>query len=88
MPCSDSTMPWDGIADINKLENRVKRLEEGGVNNMSRMDSLLCSACRALKRMGYDFGENPLLDEWWHQHQIEDEAKQSSALAKCPDEDK
>lgn len=37
--------------------------------------ALLCSACRSLARLGYDFGENPELDRWWTEHQKEDEQR-------------
>jgi hypothetical protein len=30
---------------------------------------LLCSSCRALDRLGYDFDENPALSQWWEKHQ-------------------
>jgi len=32
------------------------------------MKQLLCSACRALARMNYDFDENPALSQWWDEH--------------------
>lgn len=37
--------------------------------------ALLCSACRVLTRMGYDFDENPALSQWWAAHQKEDAKK-------------
>lgn len=37
-----------------------------------RMESLLCSACRVLERMHYDFDENPALSEWWDAHKEAD----------------
>lgn len=40
------------------------------------MKQLLCSACRALERLGYDMDENPALSQWWEQHKMDDaEAK-------------
>lgn len=39
-----------------------------------KLESLLCSSCRVLKKLGYDFDENPRLSEWWAKHQ-EDDAK-------------
>jgi len=39
---------------------------------------LLCSACRALVRLEYDFGENPMLDQWWNHHQRVDEMRAKS----------
>ena len=40
-----------------------------------RLTSLLCSACRVLKRLGYDFDENPSLSHWWKWHQEIDRLK-------------
>lgn len=40
-----------------------------------RLVSLLCSACRALELFKFDFGLNPLLDEWWDKHKKEDKKK-------------
>jgi len=42
------------------------------------MVPLLCSACRILTRMGYDFEENPALSQWWAAHQKEDAKKEKS----------
>ena len=33
---------------------------------------ILCSACRSLERLNYDFDENPALSRWWHEHRQED----------------
>jgi len=37
--------------------------------------ALLCSACRVLARMGYDFDENPALSVWWEKHKQQDAAR-------------
>ena len=37
----------------------------------------LCSACRVLERLGYDFDENPSLSQWWDKHKKEDAAKRA-----------
>jgi len=42
---------------------------------IKKLEGLLCSTCRVLSRLGYDFDENPRLSEWWHKHQIEDQEK-------------
>jgi hypothetical protein len=34
--------------------------------------ALLCSTCRVLARLGYDFDENPALSQWWEAHKKED----------------
>ena len=36
---------------------------------------LLCSACRVLERLGYDFEENPALSIWWDRHKKLDQEK-------------
>jgi hypothetical protein len=36
------------------------------------VDVLLCSACRVLARLGYDFEENPALSRWWDTHKKKD----------------
>lgn len=46
------------------------------------MAPLLCGACRALARLGYDFDENPELSRWWAAHQAEDKRREDAELAK------
>jgi len=60
MPCVD----WGGLAqaDYDAQQRATK-------------DALLCSACRVLERMGYDFDENPALSVWWSSHKQRDAAK-------------
>lgn len=36
------------------------------------LDALLCSACRSLSDLGFDFAKNPELDIWWAKHVAED----------------
>jgi hypothetical protein len=58
MPCSDN-----GEKDFfEKLHNEGKEM----------MTPLLCSACKVLERLGYDFDENPLLSQWWDKHKTKD----------------
>jgi hypothetical protein len=40
-------------------------------------EPLLCSACQALERSGYNFAENPLLDAWWFEHRRKDEERRT-----------
>ena len=42
----------------------------------ARIPVLLCSACRALERLGYDFDENPELSLWWAPHKARDEERE------------
>lgn len=79
MPCTDSYITF-GYSPT-----RIRpRDYQGQAQNCSSQLSesvLLCSACRALKRLGYDFGENPALDRWWDEHQKED-AKREKRIKK------
>lgn len=48
-----------------------------------KMIELICSACRALQRMGYDFDENPALSVWWESHKIQDAERQERERQKA-----
>lgn len=39
------------------------------------LTEILCSACRSLERLGYDFDENPSLSKWWYDHKKKDEER-------------
>lgn len=71
MPCSDGGVPYPPSPDEIAREKFAKRAP-----------SLLCSACRALERFGYDFDENPELSEWWAKHKAEDEERERKEQAK------
>ncbi len=68
MPCSDGGPSYsqtrDDSAELSRLRAEVKN-----------QDSMLCSACRVLQKIGFDFDENPRLSEWWDKHKKEDEKK-------------
>jgi hypothetical protein len=70
MPC------FDGGPDNNR-ELYANREEEN-----KKLESLLCSACRALDKYEFDFDLNPRLSEWWARHKKEDEAKEKAELTK------
>lgn len=38
------------------------------VQQARKIEPLLCSACKALEDMGFDFSKNPSLDQWWDKH--------------------
>lgn len=61
MPCTDDGVPFPPTSEEIAREKFVRRAEP-----------LLCSACRALERLGYDFDENPELSEWWDNHKKQD----------------
>lgn len=57
-------------------ENRAVEAAREEVRKLIFQPSeLLCSACRALARLGYDFDENPALSRWWEEHKKEDEKR-------------
>lgn len=64
MPCIGGPS-WDQEQAEAKREAKLKEQQ-------SRMEPMLCSACRALERLGYDFDENPELSEWWDKHKKAD----------------
>lgn len=61
MPCSDGGVAYGPTPEEIARNKFAKRAEP-----------MLCSACRALERLGYDFDENPELSEWWNKHKEED----------------
>lgn len=64
MPCTDGGVPYPPTPEEIARKKFAKRAEP-----------MLCSACRALERLGYDFDENPELSEWWDKHKKEDAAR-------------
>ncbi len=69
MPCYDGRdhYTWeDGQREIEEVRKELV--------------PLLCSACTALERQGYNFSENPQLDRWWHRHKLEDKRRQQQEL--------
>jgi len=65
MPCQDP--------DYREIETSIKIHEKNKENKT--LESLLCSSCRVLERLNYDFDENPRLSEWWAKHKREDEER-------------
>lgn len=64
MPCnSGPTIEQQKEAEAKKKAEKQKA---------EKLEVLLCSACNVLEREGYNFSENPALDEWWHEHKKED----------------
>lgn len=64
MPCSDGGVPYPP----SKEEREAAKFAQ-------RAPGMLCSAARALERLGYDFDENPELSDWWAKHKKEDDAR-------------
>lgn len=78
MPCYDGGPTEAEIrAEERRKENRAK---EAG---KAEMTPLLCSACRALERLGFDFDENPVLSQWWDKHKAEDARRQAAEEAQA-----
>jgi hypothetical protein len=67
MPCTDGGVPYPPTKEELAHNRFIKRAEP-----------MLCSACRALERLGYDFDENPELSEWWDAHKKEDAKRQEA----------
>ena len=52
-----------------------ERRDAQAARELNATPPLLCSACRVLDRLGYDFDENPALSKWWDKHKKEDDAR-------------
>lgn len=76
MPCYESRSD-----DFREAGQRFER--ENGIA-ISDVEALMCSACRALERLGYDFDENPLLSRWWATHKAKDTYRKNMEKAKGP----
>ena len=76
MPCSDGGVPYGPTAK----ELAAEREREAAERERERLNPLLCSACRSLERLGYDFDENAELSEWWDAHKKADEARVAREL--------
>jgi hypothetical protein len=63
MPCIVDPTPEELAEDHQRMANKL-------------LGPLLCSACRTLERMEYDFDENPALSKWWSDHKKADEARE------------
>jgi hypothetical protein len=71
MPCLSEPTSHD--LDMERARN------QGRDRGKKEMESLVCSACRVLERMGYDFDENPQLSVWWDNHKRQDAIKAERA---------
>jgi len=75
MPCRDGGPSMEAMEN-DRLTRELREKRE----QISRLEILLCSACRVLAGMGFDFGTNPDLDRWWDAHDKEDlEARRKAA---------
>lgn len=70
----DSGHPGPCSIDRSFQSYRDARQEDAEALHLTRVTktALLCSACRVLERLSYDFDENPALSQWWAQHKEED----------------
>lgn len=68
MPCSDGCSNGDYRSGYAAGEARLR-------DTLEAMKEMLCSTCRVLERLEYDFDENPELSKWWDKHKKEDEKK-------------
>lgn len=69
MPCSD------GRSNYGDYRSGYAAGEDSLRGKLEAMKEMLCSACRVLERLEYDFDENPELSKWWDGHKKEDERK-------------
>lgn len=72
MPCSDGGGWLYGPSEAELAKAR----------EIARMEPMLCSACRTLERLGFDFDENPELSEWWDKHKAADRAREKEETRK------
>lgn len=65
------------VSEGGKEKNKSKKQKHKKPDNLT---VLLCSACRALESLGYDFAQNPSLDKWWDNHKKEDREREIEEL--------
>lgn len=75
MPCRDDI----GFMEDQARREYVRKSEENEKKGILPPAVLLCSACRSLERMGYDFEENPALSIWWDNHKKEDASRECNS---------
>jgi hypothetical protein len=63
MPCITYQTPEEESAELAAHAKRAAK---------DTYEPMLCSACRVLERLGYDFDENPKLSFWWDKHKRDD----------------
>lgn len=71
----ETSMPCNSGPDDREIIHEQHKL-------IKDTETLLCSACAALERYGYNFQENPSLDRWWDAHKKADEARKIAEAAK------
>lgn len=71
MPCMSS----DGMDEAGHAFSVAMEAKRKAEALEAVLIPLLCSASRALERVGYDFDENPALAQWWAAHKREDEQR-------------
>ncbi|MCB9806255.1 hypothetical protein H6775_03835 [Candidatus Nomurabacteria bacterium] len=62
-----------------KREEKLAVLKE----ELKNTEALLCSVCNLLERQGFNFAENPLLDEWWTEHKKQDAKRKQEEARKA-----
>ena len=73
---------------LTSLHTQLEVLKKQHKKDVDYLESLLCSVCRVLEESEFDFGKNPRLDDWWHDHKKEDSKKEKLKLKKESEEAK
>jgi hypothetical protein len=72
MPCQGPGPEYE-IREYRKQKESVQK-------KLDKTSVMLCSACRALQRLKYDFDENPELSVWWDKHLKADQKREDAKL--------
>lgn len=84
MPCRDYPPAYsESAVDSQIIAKQSEELDKLKKENTDK-EAMLCSVCRILETQNFDFGTNPLLDEWWTKHKEEDRKREEAeATAKA-----
>ena len=70
MPCTYEESSAEIAARQKSHDNEIRKDEA------AKWEALLCSACRSLEHVEFDFDVNPELSRWWDKHKKEDAARE------------
>lgn len=75
MPCTYVESASEIAARQNAHDKEIRRKEA------EKWEALLCSACRSLEHVEFDFDVNPELSRWWDSHKKADAARERKEQA-------
>lgn len=78
MPCSDGRPCFQELMRRSQVISEISKLEK----KRDELTEMLCSTCRVLERVKFDFDENPQLSKWWDKHKREDEKREAEEIKK------